>query len=218
MIVRHTVAIGLTALTAVAVGGCAKSESKRSQPATATGVQRVVLTGEDRALPRTCGPLRIGRAVVAYLQRVNRGDARASRAFAPELAPGGWYSVAPGPKAPTAAGVTARDRESLAAYLSRRHAHDEQLRLVEIAVRARNGLRLADVEYKLVRRAADLPRSSPTGWNTEGKGAIDCATKRIVVWSMSSVGAGERTARQCSPVRKPHSDDAAACAVGTARR
>lgn len=217
---KQALAVVLTVLLAVAAVGCSVGgQTKKPEPAGATRAQRVVVTTDDLAAARACRPGRIGRAVVAYLALANRGDAKAAEAFAPELAPdaAGWYSAAPSPGAKPDAGVTARDRGTLAAYLSQRHAHGERLRLVEIAVRPRKD-RFVDVEYKLA-GSADDAHAVPAAWNIEGKGAIDCATTRITVWSMSFVGADERTARLCRRPRKTPTTDAVACAPGaTARR
>jgi hypothetical protein len=71
----------------------------------------------------------------------------------------------------------------------RRHARGEWLRLLELTVGFANGL--GQIEFRVDRRADDLRRLGITGTIAHGKGAVDCATGKIVVWSMG-MAAGRR--------------------------
>jgi hypothetical protein len=79
----------------------------------------------------------------------------------------------------------AGDAHTLARYIVNRHRHGEQLRLREIKVRQEPG-GLGHIEYRLDRRADDLAAPDIRTTRIAGKGAIDCAQRKIVAWSMEA--------------------------------
>jgi hypothetical protein len=147
---------------------------------------RVVVTRDDSGLPPGSRPRPLARRIDSFLDTFNSGDPSAARFVAPERAPhGGWYSV-------TDAGsrhFVATDRTTVARYFARRHAHGERLRLLELTVGFSSGI--GHIEFRLDRRADDLRRHGITTTIAWGKGAVDCSTGQIVVWSLG-MHAGRR--------------------------
>src|SRR5918999_969389 len=95
-------------------------------------------------------------------------------------------------------------REGLLGYFARRHRHGERLRLEEVDVGYDRGRGLGHIAYRIDRRADDLRRLDITGTTAHGKGAVDCKTGEIVVWSMGMApGRGHPPFKICPPPRKP---------------
>jgi hypothetical protein len=176
--------MGPTALLAsAALAGCATDSSE--PPAGASGaevapaVSSVLVTRDDPALPPACRPRALALRIGDFFDAFNRGGPSAARFVAPERAPnGGWYSVSEG----RARHFVAYDRAKLARYFARRHDHGERMRLLELAVGFANGL--GHIEFRVDRRADDLRRLGVVGTIAHGKGAVDCSTRQVVVWSM----------------------------------
>ena len=188
---------------------CPKGAPQTTEPA-------IAVTRAAVDLPRACSPRRVAQVLVDYLGAAGSGDAGAARWFAPELAsPSGWYSDSSHQARLSNGVMPATDRTTLAAYLRARLDQHERMSLVEVVINgARGGL--ADIEFKLARRADDVPPSSGA-WNTEGKGAVHCGRRRIAVWSMSTVPPSERTARLCpEPRSRPARGTVLACASRSA--
>ena len=173
----------LTALLACAVlGGCAAdADEPREAPAGEPRAARtpaasdVVVTRDDPSLPPACRPRALALRIGEWLDAVSDGDASATRFVATS---GGWYSVTEG----QARHFVAYDRAKLAAYFARRHEHRERMRLLELAVGFANGL--GQIEFRVDRRADDLRRLGVAGTVAHGKGAVNCSTRQVVVWSM----------------------------------
>jgi hypothetical protein len=173
----------MTALLACAVlGGCAADEddprdapSGEPQAAAARAVSDVLVTRDDPSLPPACRPRALALRIGDFLDAVSRGDSAAARYMAPS---GGWYSVTEG----RARHFVAYDRAKLAPYFARRHEHGERMRLLELAVGFANGL--GHIEFRVERRADDLRELGVVGTVAHGKGAVNCSTRQIVVWSM----------------------------------
>jgi hypothetical protein len=145
-------------------------------PAAASKPAAVVVTRRDPSLPAACRPRAVALRIAAFFDAFNRGDPSAMRFFDPQL---DWYSVTDG--RPRRHFVT-YSRPGLPEYFARRHRHGERLKLEQIDVSLANGL--GHVAYRIDRRADDLRRLGITGTTAVGKGAVDCTTGRIVVWTM----------------------------------
>ena len=131
--------------------------------------------------------------IAAFFDAFNRGDPSAIRYVAPS---GGWYSVTDGRRRH----FVTYSRRGLPEYFARRHRHRERLRLEQVDVTFGNGL--GHVAYSIERRADDLRRLGISGTTAIGKGAVDCETGRIVVWSMGMpAGGGHERYEVCPPHR-----------------
>jgi hypothetical protein len=139
---------------------------------------RVVVTRDDTSSPAGCGPGAVARGIAAFFDAFNRGDPSAVGFVAPS---GGWYSVTEGRRRH----FVTYSRRGLRRYFARRHSRGERLRLEQVDVSHANGL--GHIAYRIERRADDLRRLGNAGTTAIGKGAVDCASGRIVVWSMGMV-------------------------------
>jgi hypothetical protein len=188
------------AVASVVLAGCAAGEpSERDRPAEAgwsgsvpyghvsgpagrTGAgrpsdgTRVVVTRRDPSLPAGCRPRPLARRIAAFFHAFNRGDPTALDHVDPTE---GWYSVTDGRRRH----FVTYSREGFPRYFARRHRHGERLRLEQVDVSYARGL--GHIAYVIDRRADDLRRLGITHTTAIGKGAVDCETGRIVVWSMA---------------------------------
>jgi len=170
--------------------------TRREPVAAARGAPaRVVVTRDDPALPAGCRPRPLARRIVAFFDAFNRGDPAATGFVAPS---GGWYSVTDGRRRH----FVTYSRRGLPAYFARRHRHGERLRLEQVDVSFGNGL--GHIAYVIDRRADDLRRLAITGTTAIGKGAVNCETGQIVVWSMGMPRwIGHEHFEVCPPPRTP---------------
>jgi hypothetical protein len=210
----------IAAVASVLLAGCAADEpSERGRPAgagwsgsvpyahasgpagrTAAGRPsdgpRIVVTRHNPALPAGCRPRPLARRIAAFFDAFNRGDPAAARFTDPSR---GWYSVTDG--RPRRHFVSST-REGLLPYFARRHRHGERLRLEQVDVSYGRGF--GHIAYRIDRRADDLRRLGITSTTAHGKGAVDCETGEIVVWSMGMPpGDGHPPMVVCPPPRKP---------------
>jgi hypothetical protein len=184
----------VTAVVACAcLGGCAAGEDvSRGDRERVAGVvaerepaARIVVTRDDPDLPAGCRPRALARRIAAFFDAFNRGDPSAVDFVDPSE---GWYSVSDG----RGRHFVTYSKSGLPEYFARRHRHGERLRLLEVDVSYARGL--GHMAYLVERRADDLARLGIVGTTAVGKGALDCRTRKIVVWSMG-MPAGERFAR-----------------------
>jgi hypothetical protein len=150
-------------------------------PRTEPTAQRVRVTRDRQRGPQSCSPQEVGELVVDFFAAFNEGVVEASSFFAPDME---WYSISEwnregGKRHFVSYGY---EPETLESYFQRRAKQHEQLRLLEIDVIYERERNLGHVVYALERTADDLPSSDPI---VNGKGAIDCETGTIAVWSMS---------------------------------
>jgi hypothetical protein len=186
-----------------ASGGLAERGAADGQPAPrdpaawiGATARRIVVTRDNAALPAGCRPRRLARRIAAFFDAFNRGDPSAVSFADPSR---GWYSVSDG--RPRRHFVTS-SREGLLRYFARRHRRGERLRLEEVDVSYARGL--GHMAYWIDRRADDLRRLGITGTTAHGKGAMDCETGEIVVWSMGMPpGRGHTPFQICPPPRRP---------------
>lgn len=176
--------VGLILLPLLA-SACGQSlERSGETPGSRSPISRpeVVITRENTSFPKACRPQSVARLVLHFFGAFNRGDdGELSRLLAPEPA-FQWYS-APGPDGK----VVAKYRPSAArAYFAQRHRHDERLQLIMIDVSYEKERDTGHVSYVITRQADDLePRDEPG--LVVGKGAIDCGSGTVAVWSMGPV-------------------------------
>jgi hypothetical protein len=157
---------------------------------------RIVVTRDNPGLPAGCRPRRLARRIATFFDAFNRGDPSAVDYTDPSR---GWYSVTDG--RPRRHFVTS-SREGLLGFFARRHRHGERLRLAEVDVDYARGL--GHIAFRIDRRADDLRRLGITGTTAHGKGAMDCKTGEIVVWSMGMPpGRGHPPFQICPPPPKP---------------
>jgi hypothetical protein len=157
---------------------------------------RVAVTRDDASLLDGCRPRPLARRIAAFFDAFNRGDPSAASFVDPSR---GWYSVTDGH--PRRHFVTS-SRAGLVEYFARRHRHGERLRLEQVDVSFGNGL--GHIAYVLERRADDLRRLGIAGTAAHGKGAVDCESGRIILWSMGMpAGDGHEAFELCPPPRKP---------------
>jgi hypothetical protein len=197
----RTVRMRPTALLAcAALGGCAADA--RAEPDVRAGI---VVTRDDPSLPAACRPRALATRIGRFLDAVSRGDPAAARFVAPS---GGWYSVTEG----RARHFVAYERRELAEHLARRHDRGERVRLLDLAVGFANGL--GQIEFRLDRRADDLRRLGVAGTIAIGKGAVNCDSGSIVVWSMGMPTGRDRHAdlSPCPRPPKPRGAVTVACA------
>ena len=193
--------MGFLAAVAVTVAtGCGSGTPERdSEPSARAAVAAapVAVTRNERSMPAGCRPGQVARLVIEFFERFNRGDPAAASSFALNSTPTGglldgpgraatsanWYSVTEGTPRQGGRHFVARDTGTLAQHVTDRHDHRERLLLREIRVRYEPG-GLGHVEYRLNRRADDLDALDIRTKRMSGKGAIDCAKRKIVAWSM----------------------------------
>lgn len=160
-----------------------------------------------RSTPRMpgCRPEEVAQLIMRFFDAFNRGDQAALPRFFPDTeagTPNGsgqtfqWYSATDWSK-DGGRHFVAYNRAQLFPYFARRHEQREQLRLRMIRVGEEQARGIAHIAYILSRQADDLPPELGGPERiAEGKGAIDCATQRLVVWSMA-MNLGDVAPRPC---------------------
>lgn len=143
-----------------------------------SGDADVVVTRDTLALPAGCSVTETAALITDFLDVFDRGDTdELDRLFAP--AGEGredfkWYSSDDGGR-PQAVYV----RGNLLDHFRDRHRHAETMRLVSLDI-GRGHRNDVGISYALIREADDIPRGF-----ARGKGQIDCANRRIFVWTMA---------------------------------
>jgi hypothetical protein len=138
----------------------------------------VALTPATRAAPARCSDAAARRLVERFAADFSAGRLRATDALWARGPAFAWYSTsAPGARV----GARATDRSTLRAYFRSRIAAGEKLRVVSMQTTAdpRRGLRHF---HGTVSRRARGMRATRYAF----KGAADCRTRRLGVWSMSA--------------------------------
>ena len=168
------------ATAAALLAGCEPAPAQRpASDSSPTPTQRVEVGGGAGEAPEACSPQRVGDLVVGFFDAVNREDAGATAGFFTDDFE--WYSITEGNPRNGGRNFVGRDHEDLERYFAERAQHDERMHLLEINVGYDSGRDLGHVAYSLRRTADDISR----GPDAHGKGAIDCGTGLIHVWSMS---------------------------------
>ena len=143
--------------------------------------QHVRVTRDGHGVPNSCTPQEVGELVVDFFAAINEGAVEASRFFAPGME---WYSVTEWSRDTGKRHFVSNgyDPKKLESYFQRRAEQHERVHLLEIDVAYEPARNIGHVAYALERTADDFPDSDPI---VIGKGAIDCDTGRIAVWTMS---------------------------------
>jgi hypothetical protein len=142
--------------------------------------QEVRITRDSGRGPPSCHPENVGELVVDFFGAVNRGEVdRIIDFFTPQV---GWYSVTEGNPHAGGRHFVAYEPAELRRYFRERVGEHEHLLLLEIDVDYERAGNLGHVAYDLRRTADDLAKYAV---EAGGKGAIDCDTGRIAVWSMA---------------------------------
>lgn len=182
-----------------------RATTATSPPATATAAPagEILTVGTPVAAPMLgCSTEEVARLVTSFVGAFNRGDQTALRAYFPDTDTGTagqsphifqWYSVTDGPLRH----FVADNRQDLFSYFAQRHEQREHLQLRMIRVGEDRARGLAHISYVLTRRADDLaPELGGPERIAQSKGAIHCAARRIVVWSMA-MSLGDTAPRPC---------------------
>ena len=134
--------------------------------------------------PAACRVEQAARHVTGFLDAFNLADRRQLRRALAPATEFMWYSM-------TESGrdgrrhIAARTSGEALRYFAERHRERERMHLIEFDVdydRARN---LGQFSLVVARRASDLRRLGIGSRIASGKGAINCESGRIVVWSMA---------------------------------
>ena len=177
---------------------------------------KVIVTSDDASLPDGCHPRQIAEVVIGFIDAFNRGDQELlSRLFfisegpsPPDFStegyyPWSWYWVSEvGAGGRIEDGFVTYDQGELLRYFAERHGQGERLELLKVSATQAG---LLDEEgnvgfvYVLTRDAEDLaPELGGPDRIATGKGAINCASRRIFVWSMEMRAQETRSAREAA--------------------
>jgi hypothetical protein len=177
---------------------------------------KVIVTSDDASLPDGCRPRQIAELVIAFVDAFNRGDQeRLSRIFfisegpsPPDFSeegyyPWSWYSVSEvGAGGRIEDGFVTYDQGELLRYFAERHSQGERLELIKVSS-TQTGLLGEEgnvgIVFVLTRDAEDLePGLGGPARIAFGKGAINCESQRIFVWSMEMRVGDTRSEREAA--------------------
>jgi hypothetical protein len=210
-----------TILLGVACSGSPTRMPRATTRNTGSPIGRVLVTRHDPTLPPSCRPIAVAKLISSFFEALESpGEVAIDRYFAP-IPKFRWYSVTEGrgrddtwKPIPTydrselflGPGGRGRhfvtyDRASLGKYLVDRQAQRERMELRTLQLRWQLGPPHpeAAIVYVLERAADDLEAIGVADGLAFGKGAIDCESGKIFVWSM---GMEEPPASQAAEVRK----------------
>ncbi len=176
----------------------------------------MLVTSDDASLPDGCHPRQMAGLVIDFIDAFNRGDQeRLSQLFfisegpsPPDFSeegyyPWSWYSVSEvGAGGRIEDGFVTYDQGGLLRYFAERHRQGERLRLLKVSS-TQAGLLGEEsnvgIVYVLTRDAEDLdPGLGGPDRIATGKGAINCESRRIFVWSMEMRADERRTERNAA--------------------
>jgi hypothetical protein len=174
-------------------------------------ITKVIVTSDDASLPDGCRPRQIAELVIDFIDAFNSGDQeRLAQLFfisegpsPPDFSQAGyypwsWYSVSEvGEKGRIEDGFVTYDQGELLRYFAERHRQGEYLELLKVSstqVGLLGNEGNVGIVYVLTRDAEDLdPGLGGPDRIATGKGAINCASRRIFVWSMEMRTDDKRT-------------------------
>ena len=174
------------------VVGCSGDDGGHVDPA------GFVAFGQSDA-PDGCQPDDAGRLVIGFFEALDVGNiATQVDEFIAPVSSFGWFSVQGiGERLNDDAG----DRESLGGYLQRRADVGEKLRLVAMDTEYERARNITHIAYNIEREAPDKQHGAQV---VVGKGAIDCESGKIMVWSMgTSDGAPQALCRSTPTTAEP---------------
>jgi hypothetical protein len=176
---------------------------------------KVIVTSGDRSLPDGCRPRQVAELVVQFARAFNEGDQeQLARLFfisegqsPPDFSqrgyPWSWYSVSEvGTGGRIEDSFVTYNQGELLRYFAQRHEQGERLELIKVSVTRAGSLGEegnVSIIYVLSRDADDLePGLGGPDHVATGKGAINCTSRRIFVWSMEMRAGDTRGAREAA--------------------
>ena len=175
MTARGLTARPLLAMTAVTLPlllsvGCSNSgESTVSLPGSTSP------TTEAVTVPPSCSAQAVRDSVERFVAAMNAGDVAAADAAVAPKSQFGWFSVDP-----ERLNDAAHDRASLREFLAAQVTAGQQVKLISFNFTSfRNEDQTGHFGFRLAQRSGAEP---PT--EAVGKGAIDCDTGLVMVWSV----------------------------------
>jgi hypothetical protein len=211
----------ILALLALGCGGDPSGDSRSAQSSSIVGgpaahePTKVIVTSDDTSLPDGCRPRQVAELVIQFTRAFNVGDqGQLARLFfisegpsPPDFSqrgyPWSWYSASE-----VAAGGRIEDsfvtynQGELLRYFAERHEQGERLELIKVSVTRTGALGEegnVSIVYVLSRDADDLePGLGGPDRVATGKGAVNCASHRIFVWSMEMRAGETRSAREAA--------------------
>jgi hypothetical protein len=177
---------------------------------------KVIVTSDDASLPDGCRPRQITELVIGFINAFNSGDqSRLAQLFfisegpsPPDFSqerfyPWSWYSVSEvGAGGRIEDGFVTYNQGELLRYFAERHRQGERLELLKVSA-TQAGLLGNEgnvgIVYVLTRDAEDLdPGLGGPNRIATGKGAINCGSQRIFVWSMEMRVGDTRSEREAA--------------------
>ncbi len=134
--------------------------------------------GATDGTPAHCQPKAVQEAVESFVSAFNSGKQGALDATIAREPKFEWYSVS-SPQGSQRMDDESRDRATLLEYFSQRHELHERLSPTSFSSKYESRRNIANFEFR-IRRAADDVKVE----ERRGKGAYDCETRSIMVWSM----------------------------------
>jgi hypothetical protein len=193
--------------------GCREEEFEGAGGESRGATTKVIVTSNDTSLPDGCRPRQIAELVIDFIDAFNSGDQeRLARLFfisegpsPPDFSetgyyPWSWYSVSEvGAEGRIEDSFVTYNQGELLRYFAERHRQGEHLELLKVSS-THTGLlgneSNVGIVYVLTRDAEDLePGLGGPDRIAIGKGAINCASRRIFVWSME-MRTGEKRTKQ----------------------
>jgi hypothetical protein len=177
---------------------------------------KVIVTSDDASLPDGCRPRQIAELVIGFIDAFNSGDQnRLARLFfisegasPPDFSqrgyyPWSWYSVSEvGTGGRIEDGFVTYNQGELLRYFAERHRRGERLELLKVSATQAGLLENegnVGIVYVLTRDAEDLdPGLGGPDRIATGKGAINCGSQRIFVWSMEMREGDTRSEREAA--------------------
>ena len=176
----------------------------------------MIVTSDDDSLPDGCHPRQVAELVISFVNAFNSGDqANLGRIFflsegpsPPDFAergydPWSWYTVGmveEGGKIET--NFVTYNQGELLRYFAERHRHGELLELIKVSSTQAGLLdeeNNVGIVFVLTRDAEDLdPGLGGPSRIAFGKGAINCESRQLFVWSMEMREGDERTPREAA--------------------
>jgi hypothetical protein len=172
----------------------------------------VIVTRDDPQAPPGCQPADVAQFVIGFLDHLATGKVDIDRFFVPAES-FSWYSATTGDPRGEGHRFWGKDLDRLPNYFSRRHRQRERMVLRTIMVRSDPESETANVVFELGRTADDLDDFEVDHDTATGKGGIDCATDRIIQWSIFQPEEPDgSTTNLCPDASVPAEDKAIACA------
>ncbi len=142
-----------------------------------TGCASGVSDGAE-SFPEDCTRQIVRAGIESFLEAFNKRDIQTLDALFAPASEFEWYSVS-GSGSSRRMGETSRDRSTLLEYFKARFEQDEVLELRSFSSSYERERNLAHFSFRISHEADDLkPRVR------RGKGAFNCGTEKIIVWSM----------------------------------